>query len=61
MAARTQPSVPYNPQQWSRATPVSGQHVQHAQHAQHAQTSVPARLHDVTGMEGAACRSSPGA
>ncbi|KAF2853178.1 hypothetical protein T440DRAFT_466166 [Plenodomus tracheiphilus IPT5] len=45
MAARNQPSVPYNPQQWSRGGPVSGQHVQHAQ------TSVPSRLHDVTGME----------
>lgn len=46
MASRTPSSVPYNPQQWSRGGPVSGQHVQHAQ------TSMPTRLSDVTGMEG---------
>lgn len=40
------PAAPYNPQQWSRGTPVGGHHVQHNQ------LSVPSRLHDVTGMEG---------
>lgn len=46
MAARNPSSVPYNPQQWTRGGPVTGQHLQHAQ------TSVPSRLHDLTGMEG---------
>ncbi|CAE6995482.1 hypothetical protein CFE70_000094 [Pyrenophora teres f. teres 0-1] len=39
------PTLPYNPQQWTRGGNASGQHIQHSQ------TSVPTRLQDVTGME----------
>lgn len=46
MALRNPSAVPYNPQQWNRSGPVSGQHVPHAQ--QLHQT----RLHEMTGMEG---------
>ncbi|KAF2130512.1 hypothetical protein P153DRAFT_338381 [Dothidotthia symphoricarpi CBS 119687] len=50
MAMRNAPSVPYNPQQWSRNGLASGQHVPHAA----TQTPIaPARPHNLTGMEAA--------
>lgn len=47
MAMRNAPSVPYNPQQWSRNGLVAGQ-----QYAPHPLAQTATRPHDITGMEG---------